>query len=219
MTVFSSLSLFIRGAHYVMDFDSWFSKAKFLNSNDETQSDFLIRPTWTGRSNLTNCLNTGYPYSWWLPILFQNDSFILCSLKGNFPSAAGSKSEAYIFLEENIRSFWATIPPPYLETANEFLILFNVDSNTHHFFEWDTSISVGRFCIFADLAQISFQGLLAYFTYIWLMLPICKQTKMTWNCKLKKGSGHILFNLLKLPSLYLILTLPTNDLAHYTLHI
>ena len=134
MTVFSFLSLFIRGAHYVMDFDSWFSKAKCLNSNDETQSDFLIRPPWTGQSNLTNCLDTGYPYSWWLPILFQNDSFILCSLKGNFPSAAGSKSEAYIFLEENIRSFWATIPPPYLETANEFLILFNVDSNTHHFF-------------------------------------------------------------------------------------
>ena len=216
MTVFSSLSLFIRGAHYVMDFDSWFSKAKCLNSNDETQSDFLIRPPWTGQSNLTNCLDTGYPYSWWLPILFQNDSFILCSLKGNFPSAAGSKSEAYIFLEENIRSFWPTIPPPpCLETANEFLILFNVDSNTHHFFEWDTSISVGRFCIFADLAQISFQGLLAYFTYIWLMLPICKQTKMTWNSKLKKCNGHILYILTILPISYLL----SNSSAYYTLHI
>ena len=216
MTVFSSLSLFIRGAQYIVDFDSWFSKAKFLNSNDETQSDFLIRPTWTGQSNLTNCLNTGYPYSWWLPILFQNDSFILCSLKGNFPSAAGSKSEAYIFLEENIRSFWPTIPPPpCLETANEFLILFNVDSNTHHFFEWDTSISVGRFCIFADLAQISFQGLLAYFTYIWLMLPICKQTKMTWNSKLKKCNGHILYILIILPISYLL----SNSSAYYTLHI
>ena len=106
MTVFSSLSLFIRGAHYVMDFDSWFSKAKFLNSNDETQSDFLIRPTWTGQSNLTNCLNTGYPYSWWLPILFQNDSFILCSLKGNFPSAAGSKSYFW-------RKIFVPFGPPY----------------------------------------------------------------------------------------------------------